>query len=84
MEVMIETGQADAVPALGKELVESGKILAKTNDNDGSMSTDFSTCLAIFPFALEDSSLSESENSRGPWISYWKTPSNFATSLSAI
>ena len=58
---LLESGYADEVLTLGKELFECGSSQIEMSDDDGATADEIATCLGLLPQALQASSLSESE-----------------------
>ncbi len=61
LEALLAAGHADAVLALGKELIESGIDQVGTSNDEGDTAMEVSSCIAVLPRALAASSLPEAE-----------------------
>ncbi|MEA5089004.1 SWIM zinc finger family protein [Solidesulfovibrio sp.] len=61
LEALLAAGHADAVLALGTELIGSGTSQVGTSDDEGETAMEVSNCIGVLPRALAASSLSEAE-----------------------
>ncbi len=61
LEALLAAGHADAVLALGKELIECGTDQVEMSDDEGETAMEVIGCIAVLPRALAASSMPEAD-----------------------